>query len=99
MFLKRNAVYLSLDFDNDINHPPALKDCLPVCSVIDTTHCLLTALDSDTDADPPLAHKAAADGDVPLLVQAIKRDPGVLQQRDREGVYTLLEFAMIADGF
>ena len=48
-------------------------------------------MDSDTDTDPPVAHKAAADGDVPLLVQAIKRDPGALQQRDREGMYTVIE--------
>ena len=47
---------------------------------------LLSGLDSDNDSDPPLAHRAAASGDVPLLVHAVKQDPGVLEHRDSEGM-------------
>ena len=61
-------------------------------------YCLLTALDYDNDSDPPLAHKAAAAGDVPLLVQAIKHDPGVIQQRDSEGMYFTHLHAILHNG-
>ena len=47
----------------------------------------IAGLDSDNDNDPPLAHQAAASGDVALLVQAIKQDPGILEHRDTEGMY------------
>ena len=61
-------------------------------------YCLLTALDYDNDSDPPLAHKAAAAGDVPLLVQAIKHDPGVIQQSDSEGMYFTHLHAVLHNG-
>lgn len=40
----------------------------------------------DIDAERCLAHRAAAQGNIELLVHAVKSDPGVLEQDDGEGI-------------
>ncbi|KAL3864279.1 hypothetical protein ACJMK2_005975 [Sinanodonta woodiana] len=42
-------------------------------------------VDSDNDVDCVSAHRAAAVGDIPLLVKAIQLDPTVLEQLDEDG--------------
>ncbi|KAK3590180.1 hypothetical protein CHS0354_041236 [Potamilus streckersoni] len=49
--------------------------------------------DSDNDVDCISAHRAAAVGDIPLLVKAIQLDPTVLEQLDEDG-YTPLSHAV-----
>ncbi|KAJ8316944.1 hypothetical protein KUTeg_004848 [Tegillarca granosa] len=41
--------------------------------------------ESDADAEALLAHRAASQGEINLLVQAIQEDPSVLEQEDGEG--------------
>ncbi|XP_060571828.1 ankyrin repeat domain-containing protein 55-like isoform X2 [Ruditapes philippinarum] len=56
--------------------------------------CRDMGLETDGDDEHTLAHRAAASGDTQSVIRAIKQDPGVIQQKDRDG-YTPLAHAVL----